>query len=199
MLPKDFDAYAKKAFGQALEPHGFSCTMSRQCTFYRWASEELIHVVLPDRGTKGTWFDVKVFATSPVIIPSFGDCFPDDIGIPSDLFSYLHHSNGVGCDQDRFHCRTVGIFHRIFEQRVAPSLVKHAIPFLDNLTTVTDLIPTIRCNLSLGLALAHVGRNNEADPILRAEKARLKNNNTGDEKLQEMLRWIDEALEQLSD
>ena len=105
MTSKQFDKKIKELFLPVLNEYGFESDASKYCTFYRKFSEDIYHFILPDLGTKGAWYDVKVFASSPKIDPLFLDEFPDDLGIPSDIHSYLSE-DGVSRYQEMFNCKT---------------------------------------------------------------------------------------------
>jgi hypothetical protein len=142
---KKFDALAKKAFGSILEPEGFSCLESTRCTFYRQIADDLFHFVVPDQLRNLPKYDVKVFFNSPRLEPgAWEGKFPDDIGIPTDTWSSLHSTSGVGPDQQLFWCRTEEGFLKDFEGRVRPALIMHAIPYLRGYMSLTQAIPAIR-------------------------------------------------------
>ena len=144
MKEKQFDLLAKEHFGLILEPIGFSVERSRYSTFHRQASDDIYHVIMPDLSSDGTWFDIRVFATSPLIEPQFDKLFPDDVGIPSDSFSLLHPKFGVGARQQKFRCKTEEGFVRNFNKEVVPALESKALPYLDGINSLNDLMPYIR-------------------------------------------------------
>jgi hypothetical protein len=173
MNGNSFDRVAREYFGEVLLPMGFSCAGSKFSNFHRQISDDIIHVVVPDLMRGGTRYDVKVFATSPKIEPDFGERFPDDIGIPSGALSFLHPVTGVGPHQKIFHCKTEDGFIRGFLSEVAPALSSKALPYLENISTLESLIPTIRHDFYLGAAMWHVGNRDSAQAILNRELARL--------------------------
>lgn len=172
MTPKQFDKAALKLFGSVLQEHGFSSEGSRYCTFHRKASDEVYHFIIPDPGSRGAWYDIKVFPASPALDPLFTEHFPDDLGIPSDSWSRLSE-RGVGLDQGRFNCKSEENFENRFEKTVRDLLVSTAIPFLDQFRQVADMLPVIKNAGFMGLALHHVGRTDEARPLLEQERDRL--------------------------
>jgi len=174
MKSSQFDRLARKLFGDVLSDFGFSCEKSKHCMFHRKTAEEVFHFVLPDRGTKGSWFDVKVFATSPRIDPRFPICFPDELGIPSDRYSFLNKWSGVGPQQQAFKCETPEEMQDTFEFEVKPLLLASAVPFLDKVASIVDLVPFIKRPFFLGLALKETGSSAKAKPILQAERDRLE-------------------------
>lgn len=150
---KQFDALAKKAFGSVLEPHGFSCASSKRCTFYRKASEDLYHFIVPDPLIRLPKYDIKVFFSSPILEQeSWAEKFPDDLGIPTDSCSYLHAVSGVGPDQQLFWCRTEEGLLNDFDQRIRPALLSHAIPYLSRYQSLQSAVPAIRHKHYLGIA-----------------------------------------------
>jgi len=194
MKPSQFDKLARVHFGRVLEPYGFSCARSRFATFHRKATGDVFHFIMPDAGTRGAWYDVKVFASTPALDPTFQDDFPE-VGIPSDIWSQLSE-HGIGMRQTQFNCKSEENMVRRFERTVAPALVNVAVPFLDGIQTLEDLIPHIRENLYLAYALHAVGRVSEARPLLEAERVRLGGSvNPASSLIVANLRKIDELLQ----
>lgn len=173
MKEQQFDALAKEYFGAVLKPKGFSSDQSKRSTFYRQAPGDIYHVILPDLSSDGSWFDIRVFATSPLIEPQFDEVFPDELGIPSDSFSLLHPKFGVGLRQQKFRCKTEDGFVRNFHKDAVPALEEKALPYLDSINSLQDLIPHIYRNFYLGASLWHLGQRTKALEILNAEKERL--------------------------
>jgi hypothetical protein len=173
MTPKKFDTLAKRYFGELLVPKGFSCSGSEAATFYRHVSPEVVHFVLVDLGSGGSWYDVKVFASSPKIEPEFEEKFPDSVGVPSGALCYLHPSSGVGPDQKRYSCKTEEDFVRVFDSEVAPAVETKAIPYLDQISSIQSLLPFIRHDFYLGVALWHAGDKEQAEKVLAKEVQRL--------------------------
>ena len=193
MKPKQFDKLASEAFGNVLGEAGFENSKSRHCTFYREASENFYHIVLPDLGTRGAWYDVKVFAYSSLLDPRFSDRFPDDLGIPTGMFCYLAPS-GVGPDQTPFNCQSEENFTRRFESTVAPLLTSMALPYLDRFQSLNDLLPEIRSPLRIAIATHHVHGSAISQPLLEQQRERLSSFNSDDENVVATLRLIDELL-----
>ena len=194
MTPKHFDKVARQLFANVLSDYGFSCEKSRFCTFYRQHSDEVFHFVLPDLGTRGTWFDVKVFPASPLLSPLFKENFPDDVGIPTDSFSYLS-ARGVGLDQEKFNCKTEENLRRRFELSVRSALEERAIPYLDHFRSLDDIIPVLRTPVFRGVGLHCVGKMDEAIPLLQAERERLSLLDSDAPVISAWLSFIDELLE----
>ncbi len=174
MTPKKFDALAKRYFGELLEPKGFSCSGSEASTFYRHVPPDIVHFILVDLGSGGSWYDVKVFASSPKIEPEFENKFPDSVGVPSGSLCYLHTSSGVGPDQKRYSCKTEEDFVRVFSSEVAPAIDAKAIPYLDRISSIQSLLPFIRHDFYLGIALWHAGDKEQAKSVLTKEAQRLE-------------------------
>jgi hypothetical protein len=196
MTPKQFDKIAGDLFGEVLATAGFSNERSQCCTFYRQASDVVFHIILPDLGTRGAWYDVKVFPVSPVVDPIFSTRFPDGLGIPTDSWSYLGE-RGVGLDQQTFNCKSDENFRHRFEASVKPLLLRHALPYLDGIRTVEDMIPLIKNPLCLGFALHHVGRTEEARQFLQEQKTRLSSLASSDPSVAVPLQRIRELLGEL--
>ena len=174
MKSGEFDKVAREAFADALHDAGFTARDSKLCTFHRKLSADIWHLIMPDPGTSGSWYDVKVFATSPRIEPLFDELFPDALGIPADVACYLHPEKGITQRQHQYHCRTPEGFRRNFDQLVRPALKAAAIPYLDGIDSLEALVPYIRNKLYLGIALHEIGQKEAARPVLLAEKARLE-------------------------
>lgn len=172
MNENQFDMIARKTFGALLSGKGFSCEKSRYCCFYRETRGGVFHFVLPDIARGGAWYDVRVFASSPEIDPDFEASFPDDLGIPSGLFSFLNPKSGVGPDQKQFHCRTEEGFLRGFAD-VGDALIEKAVPYLDKIQSLSDLIPYIVADVYRGIALHRAGQTEIARPLLEREFERL--------------------------
>ncbi len=173
MKQAEFISAARKHFGEFLSPLGFSYEKSRHSTFHRRASDDVFHFIIPSLSRDGTWFDVKVFAQSPLIQPQFSDLFPDDLGIPSQLASNLHPDRGVGVHHKAYRCNKIDGFIRNFDNEVVPALKIHALPYLDKLKTLQDLLPIINDDFYMGVCLWRLGRQSEARDLLVPEALRL--------------------------
>jgi hypothetical protein len=173
MKRKKFYRLVEELFGEVLRPHGFCSEGSKLSVFYRRVSEDFYHIVSPDIGTRGAWYDIKVFCTSPLIEPMFEARFPDELGIPTDRFSYLNPRTGVGPDQECFGCSTEMELRETFYSTVKPSLLDKALSYLDKIKTLHELEPLIRSDLYLGYTLYEIGKSSEAIPLLKKEKERL--------------------------
>lgn len=194
MKEKQFDLLAREHFGLILKPKGFGVERSKYCAFYRQASNDIYHVIMPDISSDGTWFDIRVFATSPLIEPQFEELFPDGVGIPSDSFSLLHPKFGVGARQQKFRCKTEDGFVRNFNSEVVPALESKALPYLDGINNLKDLIPHIRRDFYLGAALWVIGEQEQARELLLAEKTRLSRIADESGRVSSLLSYIDNVL-----
>lgn len=194
MKEKQFDLLAKENFSRILKPHGFSADLSKYSTFYREASGNIYHVIMPDLSTDGSWFDIRVFATSSVIEPDFSKSFPDEVGIPSDSFSLLHPRFGVGARQQKYRCKTEEGFIRNFNKDVIPALEDKAIPYFGDINSLKDLVPHIRRDFYLGATLWHIEKYEKSTELLVSERSRLSSleDNTG--RVSALLSYIDNIL-----
>jgi hypothetical protein len=172
MTLQNFYGIANELFSAVLMRQGFTSERSQRCTFHRRVSNDIYQFIVPDPASRLAWYDVKVFVSSPAIDPLFTLSFPDELGIPSDAWCYLSEE-GVGLTQGRFNCKYEDNLRRRFEKTVGPLLIDVAVPYLDRIQTVDEMIPWLRRPLALGLALHHVGRTDEARPIPQQERARL--------------------------
>src|SRR5437762_1890254 len=103
MTERQFDSLAVEMFTSVLVPRGFTNEGSKGCTFYRVIEDDVYHVIIPDMGSRGVWYDIRVFPHSPRIYPLFALRFPDNLGIPTDSFSCLSERE-VGLTQQTFPC-----------------------------------------------------------------------------------------------
>jgi len=140
----EFFRLARRAFDDVLKPHGFSCAESRRATFYRKASDFVWHLVTPVRSVRLPKYDVWVFPHSPAIEPSFVLKFPDHLSPATDVWCHLHPTEGIGLSQEWYSGRTEEGFVRNFDRFVAPALIEHAIPYLENIRELDQLLPLIR-------------------------------------------------------
>jgi len=173
MKVKEFDRHAKTLFGATLSKYGFESTQSKHCTFVRELPGDVFHFVMPDPGTRGVWFDVKVFATSPVLDPLFRQHFPDYLGIPADSYCYLNKRSGVGPHQQTFEFDTAQRLESVCAQQVAPLLLEKALTYLDAIRSIQDLLPLIRHKMFRATALSYLG-DPAAVPLLVEQIGRLK-------------------------
>ena len=141
---KQFDKLARELFGAVLSPHGFSCELSRHCTFTRQIGDDIVHVIMPDPGTRCAWYDIQVFPTSPRFHDDFAERFPDSLGNTLDVWGKLSETAGIGMDQQQFNCKYESNMRNRFEKTVAGLLVNTAIPFLDTIQTYDDMLPHLR-------------------------------------------------------
>jgi hypothetical protein len=172
MREKEFDKLGNEYFGAVLEPYGFSAEKSRHCTFYKKVGD-LYHVIMPDIDRSGTSFIIRVFTTSPLIDPSFDERFPDDIGIPSDVCSALHPVKGVGFREHNYRCKYEEGFVRNFNKDAKPALLEKALPYLNEITTLQDMLPFIKSPFYTSVTMWLLGEKLEAKPLLEAELQRL--------------------------
>ena len=142
-----FSRISRKYFGELLHDYGFDTERDKSPIFYRKNAEDIYHIVSPKLGSRGVWYDINVFAHSPRISSDFYELFPKCVDIPSDLFSFLNPTTGVGFDQYMYRCRTEEGFIRNFEQLAKPAMIDFAIPYLDSIKTIESLVATISPNL----------------------------------------------------
>ncbi|MEX0679108.1 MAG: hypothetical protein WD063_18685 [Pirellulales bacterium] len=83
---------------------------------------------------------------------------------------------------------------RRFERTVGPLLVNVALPYLDHIHTVEDMIPWIKRPLPLGFALHFVGRLDEARPVLKQERDRLSSLGHNDREVAAVINKLEELL-----
>jgi len=143
MLPNDFDRLVKQTFGPVLEPRGFTSSKSKRSTFWR-QSEDIYHFIIADRRLRGESFDIMVFASSPKIDPDFFSRFPDGVGAPSDTYCRLNAKSGVGPNASRFPCSTASAFLAGANAAVLTALSNVAVPYLDAISSMEELVATIR-------------------------------------------------------
>jgi hypothetical protein len=153
-------------FDPILLPHGFSCEGSKRCAYWRKISDDIFHIISPDALRRMERYDINVFATSPFIHEEFFDLIPDGLPYTNGGFGYLSPEEGVGRYQKLYFCANPDAFIRSFRRDTIPALVNFALPYLEKIKTMEDLIPTIRGDSMLGAALVHVGKLAEARPFI---------------------------------
>ena len=175
-----------------LRPYGFTDEASRYSTFYRQIGPEVFHIICPSRRRDGDNFEILMYPTSPVIDPSFASRFPDELGVPTNLYPYLGE-NGIGYPQ-LFNCRYEDDIRRRFEKSIKLPLLTAALPYLDPIKTIADMIPLLKHQGPLGFALDHVGRHEEVRQVLTSERDRLAGLDTTAPSIIADLKKIDEIL-----
>ncbi len=193
MNANEFDNLARELFGLQLQPHGFKCERSRTSVFYREVRNGFFHVVIPDIALNGAWYDVKVFPFSVLFEPLFEQKFPDDLGIPTDSYCYLSEG-GIGPDKIQFNCKSEENFRRRFEATVGPLLSSIAIPYLNQFSSIRDLLPHIRSPLYKAIALYHVEGPDKSLELLKKQKQRLTALDSPDASVVATLQLIDELM-----
>jgi hypothetical protein len=173
MTPKQFSTIAKELFGSVLRPFGFSSDDSSYAVFYRSAGNGVWHVVSADQGTRGAWYDVKVFATHESLEPDFQVHFPDELGIPMDASCYLS-MRGISVAQEQFNCKSEENLRNRFEKSVKPLLVEKAIPYLEQFSSLESLLPFIRSPFYHAVAMCRARGIDEAKPLLLRQKELLE-------------------------
>ena len=173
MTPKAFDKLARDHFSETLVPLGFSCEKSSTCTFYRASGNGIWHIVMPDLGTRGAWYDVKVFPCCESLEPLFTKDFPDELGVPTDSFCYLS-SKGVGHSQEQFNCKSEENFRNRYQRTVGPLLVQFAVPYLDQIRSLEEMVPVIRSPLYRATAMFLVNKNDETREMVQQQRVRFQ-------------------------
>lgn len=138
MGPKQFSSLVKMYFGKCLEPIGFDFFDLYNPLFHR-SYDNISHVIMPQLGSRGVWFDILVFVASPQIHHRFFTDFPNYVHDTSGGRCYLHPDTGVGFDQMTYRCRTQEGFIRNFRNLAQPALERHALPYLEQFRSVEDL------------------------------------------------------------
>jgi len=173
MTPKAFDKLAREQLSETLSPYGFVCNESDHSTFYRSTGDGMWHVIMPDFGTRGVWYDVKVFPCCEQLQARFRERFPDELGIPTDSFCYLSE-RGVGMDQTQFTCKTEEGFRSRYRSTVSRLLSEVAVPYLSQFKTLRDLLPVIRNPLYRAIAMHLVNNDSESRLMVSQQRFRLE-------------------------
>ncbi|MFN3151366.1 hypothetical protein [Bremerella sp.] len=192
MKAKQFDKLAKEAFGSVLHDFGFTSEGSRWCTFHRQVNEDIYHFILPDLSSRGVWYDVKVFATCPRLDPLFSEKFPDSLGIPTD-YCYLAPS-GIGLDQTSFNTKSEENFRNRFKIQVASLLTNVAIPYLDRIQSLEDLLPLIQSPHYIAIASFYLYGDEKSRELLRQQHKRFLSYETDDKAIVSILTLIEGLL-----
>ena len=87
-----FDRMVRETFAPILEPHGFECTGSDSCTFYREHESGFVHLIMPDPLRRTPKYDVKVFPHHRELDQEFDLKFPDNLSVTTGIFCYLAKS-----------------------------------------------------------------------------------------------------------
>ena len=173
MTKAEFKRLIRTSFDPILTPHGFSCEGSKRCAYWRKASDEIYHFISPDALRGGDRYDVVVYASSPQIYGDFWDRFPDWVPYTNGNNGYLSPEDGISDYQKLYFCGNPDAFMTSFKRDTGPALINIAIPYLDKIQTMEDLIPTIQPGGMMGAALLHVGRMAEAKRFIEGEIKRL--------------------------
>lgn len=173
MTPKQFSILAKELFGATLGQHGFSSEKSSHAVFYRSVGSGVWHIISADQGTRGAWYDVKVFATCECLEPEFWDRFPDELGIPMDASCYLS-MRGVTVAQEQFNCKSEENFRSRYEKSVESLLVDKAIPYLGRFDSLESMLPFIRNSFYEAVAMCKVRGIVHAKGLLLRQKELLQ-------------------------
>lgn len=172
MTKAEFKRLARTHFDPGLVPHGFSTEGSKHSFYWRKISDDIYHFIFASPLRRLDRFDINVFASSSFIHPDFWDRFPDELPFPNGGQGYLSE-NGVGDYQKLYFCRNEEAFLISFNRDVRVQLIDYALPYLDRIKTLEELIPTIRAKGMIGPALYHIGRVDEARPYIEKEIIRL--------------------------
>jgi len=198
MNNKTFDKLVKKYVGTTLKPYGFTYEKSRHSTFYRQVSEDIYHIIFAELGGGGSWFHFEIVPTSPLIVPDFESVFPDDIGFPNGGYSRLDTSRGVGMERTTFRCSKEEGFVRNYKREGEPALLNLALPYLEKIRNLNDLLPFVTSDVSefhLGATLWHVGKRAKAQKILNRERERLRGlPQTDSKKVSKAISYIDALI-----
>jgi len=204
-------------FGELLRPLGFEEHAIEDSgghfVMRRVATPELYHDIGPALVVAGDRLEVWAYPTSPI----FGllDPEPDHAGIIPGMPHFLSRRDGVGWTPQTWPCETKEELSQVFETDIKPLILNRAIPFLDTIRTVADILPLLQPDPTgewfKGLALLHCGRKEEAKAaflaerksILDAEEVALKlfkGRRPASPSLEVdavRLRWIEETLKEL--
>ena len=131
----------RTCFGSVLEQYGFTNDGSKKDVFWRKTEDGIYHYVTAWKALRKPKYDIMVFAYSPSFSDDFDANHPDNIGCP--INGYLHSKFGVGIRSEQLFCRTEEGLVRDFENKGSQMLKEHAVPFLNNIQTVDDLVPLI--------------------------------------------------------
>ncbi|WP_143873519.1 hypothetical protein [Catenovulum sediminis] len=180
MNTKEFKQLALTYFGDVLTPYGFSSKDSEYCTFSRMRGD-LCDIIMPILSRDGSSFIIRVFVTSPVIDPAFEMRFPDTLGIPSDVCSALHPKHGVHFREHKYRCKYEEGFIRNFQNDAKPALLDKALPYLDAITKVEDLLPYMKHPFFVAAVSWHANKKRDIKSLLENEQKRLSSiqNTTG--------------------
>ncbi|MGX5712591.1 hypothetical protein ACWKWJ_07825 [Sphingopyxis terrae subsp. ummariensis] len=173
MMKTELKRMIRTNFDPILAPHGFSCGGKTNVIYWRKLSTSIVHVIVVAAMQQNTRYQILVFGTSPVVEDEFETRFPNDLHIVNAPKCYLSPEDGVSDYQKLYFCGNPDAFMTSFKRDAAPALVNSAIPYLDKIQTIENLIPTIRLGGMMGAALLQVGRTSEAKQLIENEIKRL--------------------------
>jgi hypothetical protein len=173
MTRAEFKRFVRSNFDPILIPQGFSCGGILNVIYWRKVGGEIFHLIAVSALQQNTRYQIMVFGSSPIIEDDFESRFPNDLHIVNAPTCYLSPEDGVSDYQKLYFCGNPDAFMTSFKRDTAPALANIAIPYLDKIQTMEDLIPTIRPGGMMGAALLHVGRTVEAKRYVESEIRRL--------------------------
>lgn len=128
-------------FGSVLSVHGFTYSGSKKGVFWRKTENGVYHYISAWRALRKPKYDIMVCAFHPSFDEHFEAKHPDDIGCP--INGYLHSKFGVGVRANQLFCKTREGFERDFNNKGKSMLLDYAVPFLNNIQSLSDLEPLI--------------------------------------------------------
>lgn len=155
MTPTKFRKLSLEYFGGFLFDLGFEVQTKYGPTYFKANENDVYHFIMPQTNRRGDWFDVMIFANSPKINPKFEAYFENGIDVPSDNNSYLHPVEGIHWRQKCYKCGREEDFINSFNKEVLPALQTFALPYLEKINTVSDLVKTVHSHVAHNYNLDH--------------------------------------------
>lgn len=162
----------RSLFGQVLEPIGFVDAPLGHSILWRKVSAEINHVIGPNLTVRGDRFEVWVYPHSCVC--STG---PDEINPLPGMPYFLNELAGVSSCQQSWPCGTEEELTGSFETEIKPLILTKAIPYLDQIKCLADMLPLLEPDpvgeWFRGIVLLHCGRRQEAKEAFLKERERI--------------------------
>ncbi|SIN60916.1 hypothetical protein SAMN02745824_0770 [Parasphingorhabdus marina DSM 22363] len=175
MNQKSFDKLVIEHIWPILKEHGFQRDGENADIFFRKANEDVYHFVGLHRLRSGDRYYAMAYFSSPVIIEDFHKRFPESIPMANANRHYISPEDGVEDYQKMYFCRYEDSFLTSFERDFKPALLKHGLPYLDNIQSVEDMIPFLRSDRFRGPALLYAGRKDEARTCIERQIEKISN------------------------
>jgi hypothetical protein len=175
MKAREFKTLMRELLGPVLEPAGFTAQGSKHSVFWRKASQDVYHLVIPAQSRWNAVYYLHICATSPEVEPNFAADFPDRGAIITSRAYRLGRpvywiggwQSAMAGTGGLFRCDDEATLRADFEKRAKPLLVRYGLAYLNHLKTISDFIPWIEHPLTLAFAYNAIGKKRRAASLIR--------------------------------